>query len=329
MKNILVTGGCGFIGSCFVKQQISQNNFVLNIDKLTYAANQNNLANLNNHPNYKFCKADINETNLILNLLSAHKIDWLVNFAAETHVDNSISNPDIFIRTNINGTHSLLKAALQYFKNLDADKKNNFRFLHVSTDEVFGSLTENAEAFSENSKYQPNSPYSASKAGSDHLVRAWQETYGLPTIITNCSNNFGPHQHQEKLIPTIIKSCLNNLDIPIYGTGTNIRDWIYVADHCHGIELALNKGQAGQTYLFGGNNEIRNIDIAHKICHILDKIKPRIDKISYTTQIKFVEDRLGHDFRYAINNAKSNRDLGFKPSKSFDEALKETIEFYL
>lgn len=329
MKNILVTGGCGFIGSYFIKQQISQNNFVINIDKLTYAANQNNLVTLNNHNNYKFCKADINETNLIINLLSSRKIDWLVNFAAETHVDNSIVNSDVFIKTNINGTHSLLKAALQYYTNCDDDKKNNFRFLHVSTDEVFGSLNDNDETFNANSKYQPNSPYSASKAGSDHLVRAWHETYGLPTIITNCSNNFGPYQHHEKLIPTIIKSCLNNRDIPIYGTGMNIRDWIYVADHCHGIGLALNNGKAGQTYLFGGDNEIRNIDIAHKICYILDEIKPRIDKISYSKQIKFVEDRLGHDFRYAINNNKSYNELGFRPLKSFDEALRETIDYYI
>jgi dTDP-glucose 4,6-dehydratase len=328
-KNILVTGGCGFIGSCFVKKQIAKGNFVLNIDKLTYAGSPANVEAVASNPNYRFTKADINETALIQNLLNYNKIDWVVNFAAESHVDNSISGPGIFVQTNINGTYSMLQASLNYYKNLSAEKKNDFRFLHVSTDEVFGSLQENDEPFNENSRYQPNSPYSASKASSDHLVRAWQETFKLPTIITNCSNNFGPFQHREKLIPTIIRSCLQNKDIPIYGNGKNIRDWIYVGDHCDGIELALVSGKSDETYLFGGEKELRNLEIAHKICEILDEIKPKTDGTSYKSQIKFVQDRAGHDFRYAISNKKSFEELGFKPSKSFDERLRETIEFFI
>jgi dTDP-glucose 4,6-dehydratase len=328
-KNILVTGGCGFIGSCFVKKQIAKGNFVLNIDKLTYAGNPVSVESVASNPNYRFTKADINETALIQNLLNYNKIDWVVNFAAESHVDNSISGPGIFVQTNINGTYSMLQASLNYFKNLAPEKKNDFRFLHVSTDEVFGSLHENDEPFNENSRYQPNSPYSASKASSDHLVRAWQETYKLPTIITNCSNNFGPFQNHEKLIPTIIRSCIQNKDIPIYGNGKNIRDWIYVGDHCDGIEMALTNGKTDQTYLFGGEKELRNLEIAHKICEILDNIKPKADGTSYKSQIKFVQDRAGHDFRYAISNKKSFQELGFKPSKSFEERLRETIEFFI
>ncbi len=328
-KNILVTGGCGFIGSCFVKKQIAKGNFVINIDKLTYAGNPGSVESVASNPNYRFTKADINETALIQNLLNYNKIDWVVNFAAESHVDNSISGPGIFVQTNINGTYSMLQASLNYYKNLSAEKKNDFRFLHVSTDEVFGSLQENDEPFNENSRYQPNSPYSASKASSDHLVRAWQETYKLPTIITNCSNNFGPFQNHEKLIPTIIRSCIQNKDIPIYGNGKNIRDWIYVGDHCDGIELALTSGKTDQTYLFGGEKELRNLEIAHKICEILDSIKPKADGTSYNSQIKFVQDRAGHDFRYAISNKKSFQELGFKPSKSFEERLRETIEFFI
>ena len=328
-KNILVTGGCGFIGSCFVKKQIAKGNVVLNIDKLTYAGNPASVDSVVSNPNYRFTKADINETALIQNLLNYNKIDWVVNFAAESHVDNSISGPGIFVQTNINGTYSMLQASLNYFKNLSAEKKNDFRFLHVSTDEVFGSLQENDEPFNENSRYQPNSPYSASKASSDHLVRAWQETYKLPTIITNCSNNFGPFQNHEKLIPTIIRSCIQNKDIPIYGNGKNIRDWIYVGDHCDGIEMALTNGKTDQTYLFGGEKELRNLEIAYKICEILDSIKPKADGTSYKSQIKFVQDRAGHDFRYAISNKKSFQELGFKPSKSFEERLRETIEFFI
>ena len=326
MKKILVTGGCGFIGSCFVVEQIQQGNVVVNLDKMTYAANPDNVVEMANHKNYHFVKGDICDQALALGLLRQYEIDWLVNFAAESHVDNSIKNSEVFITTNINGTFSLLQAAREYYQELEGgDKKQNFRFLHVSTDEVFGSLQEGDPAFTSKNRYQPNSPYSASKAASDHLVRAWNETYKLPTIITNCSNNFGANQHHEKFIPTIIRSALAEKDIPIYGNGKNIRDWIYVADHCKGIALALEKGEVGETYCFGGEAEIRNIDIAKLICEILDRIHPRADKLSYASQIKFVEDRKGHDFRYAINNAQVKKQLGFEVEKSFKQRLEEVI----
>lgn len=327
MKNILVTGGLGFIGSCFVVKQVKKGNFIVNIDKITYAANKDNVKEVESFKNYKFIKEDICNKEAIYKALKEFKIDQIVNFAAESHVDNSISGAQVFIETNINGTFSMLEAARKYYSELENAKKENFRFLHVSTDEVFGSLSEDEPKFKETNPYKPNSPYSASKAASDHLVRAWNETYKLPTIITNCSNNFGPRQHKEKLIPTIINSCLQGKDIPIYGNGKNIRDWIYVEDHCDGIELALNKGKIGQSYCFGGENEIRNIEIAQLICEIMDEIKPA--KSTYKNQIKFVEDRKGHDYRYAIDNSKVNNDLGFKVSKSFNDRLKETVIWYL
>ena len=326
MKKILVTGGCGFIGSYFIKEQIKNGNFVVNLDNLTYAGNPKNVEEIANSTNYTFIKESINNQSLVQNLLQQYQIDWLVNFAAESHVDNSINGPEIFINTNVCGTYSLLQASVQYCQK---NNKTDFRFLHVSTDEVFGSLSLTDQPFTKCSRYQPNSPYSASKAASDHLVRAWHETFKLPTIITNCSNNFGPFQHQEKLIPTIIRSCLQNKDIPIYGNGSNIRDWIFVADHCYGINLALTKGKIGETYLFGGACEFTNLDIAKQICLILDKLKSRSDNISYQQQIKFVQDRAGHDFRYAINNTDSFNELGFSPSKSFTDRLIETITHYL
>ncbi len=326
MKKILVTGGCGFIGSYFVKKQVESGNFVVNLDSLTYAGNPKNVEAVTNSANYVFVENSINNQSLVQNLLEQYQIDYLINFAAESHVDNSIRSSEIFIQTNINGTYSLLQASLQYHKQ---NNKPDFRFLHVSTDEVFGSLSLTDPQFTKHSRYQPNSPYSASKASSDHLVRAWFETFKLPTIITNCSNNFGPFQHQEKLIPTIIRCCLQNKDIPIYGNGLNIRDWIFVADHCHGIDLALKKGEIGETYLFGGGCEFTNLDIAKQICLILDKLKSRSNNISYQQQIKFVQDRAGHDFRYAINNNDSFNELGFSSSKSFIDRLTETITHYL
>jgi len=329
MKKILVTGGCGFIGSSFVVEQIGQGNIVVNLDKMTYAANKANVAAVAGHKNYNFVKGDIGDQALVFKLLEQFEIDWIVNFAAESHVDNSINSAEVFITTNINGTFSLLQSALKYYQELSGEKKYNFRFLHVSTDEVFGSLKEGDPAFTEENPYKPNSPYSASKAASDHLVRAWNETYKLPTIITNCSNNFGPNQHQEKLIPTIIRSALGGKDIPIYGNGKNIRDWIYVEDHCKGIALALAKGEVGESYCFGGECEIRNIDIAQAICQILDDIRPRQDGFSYKSQIKFVADRKGHDYRYAINNAKVKVNLGFAIQKGFEDRLKETVEFFI
>lgn len=329
MSNFLITGGLGFIGSHFVINQVKNNNFVVNLDKITYAANENNVFKVAKNANYKFIQGDICNQNLISEILEKHEIDFVINFAAESHVDNSINSAQIFIETNINGTFSLLEASRKYYENLSENKKQNFRFIHISTDEVFGSLQENDKPFTEENKYLPNSPYSASKAASDHLVRAWNETYKLPTIITNCSNNFGPHQHQEKLIPTIIKKALKNQDIPIYGNGKNIRDWIFVKDHCDGIELALLKGKIGQTYCLGGESELRNIEIAHKICEILDNLKPKSDNSSYKNQIKFVKDRKGHDYRYAIDNSKAKKELGFEIQGNFEEKLLETVKYFI
>ena len=329
MKNILVTGGCGFIGSCFVLRQIAFGNKVVNLDNLTYAANPQNLSTISSNPQYHFVKGDICDQNLVRNILKKFDIDLIVNFAAESHVDNSISNPSAFIKTNIEGTFSLLNAALNYWKNLGEKKKIDFKFIHISTDEVYGSLSLDDPRFTENNKYQPNSPYSASKAASDHLVRAWFETYNLPSIITNCSNNFGARQHKEKFIPTVINSCLAGKNIPIYGNGKNIRDWIYVEDHCLGIELAIQSGKLGESYCFGGDAERQNIDIAGQICAILDQIKPKSDGSSYQNQIEFVEDRKGHDFRYAIDSSKAKRELGFVIKRSFEEKLQNTIIWYL
>ncbi len=329
MKNFLITGGCGFIGSHFVKALIKNGHFVVNLDKMTYAADFKNVAEIENNKNYRFIKGDICSQDLVYSILQDFSIDAIINFAAESHVDNSIKFADVFIKTNIEGVFSMLQASLQYYKKLSDKKKDNFRFVHISTDEVFGSLNEADKPFDEASSYRPNSPYSASKAASDHLVRAWHETYKLPTIITNCSNNFGENQHQEKLIPTVIRSALQDKKIPIYGNGKNIRDWIYVGDHCFGIELALSKGKIGESYCFGGECEVRNIDIANKICEILDELKPRKDGTSYKKQIEFVEDRKGHDYRYAISNSKAKKNLGFKVSKSFEDRLTQTVKFYI
>lgn len=329
MKNFLVTGGLGFIGSHFVINQIKKGNLVVNVDKVTYAANKDNVKEVSDNKNYHFVKADINSTDLIEGLLSDFQIDYVVNFAAESHVDNSIKSAGEFIKTNINGTFSMLEATNKYFQTLNGDKKQDFRFLHVSTDEVFGSLKDDEPAFTEDSKYLPNSPYSASKAASDHLVRAWNETHKLPAIITNCSNNYGLNQHEEKLIPKIITNAVAGKDLPIYGDGKNIRDWIYVEDHCHGIELALTKGRIGETYCLGGECEMRNTEIVDLICEILDELKPKSDKSSYKAQIKFVQDRQGHDYRYAISNEKSKKELGFEVSKSFKDNLEKVIKNYL
>jgi dTDP-glucose 4,6-dehydratase len=328
MKNFLITGGAGFIGSHFAIKVAELGHRAVVLDKLTYAANLNNLSSIHDKKNFQLIEGDIADKTLVSKILESEKIDYVVNFAAESHVDNSIANPDDFIHTNIVGTYNLLNCALRYWQNLLPEKKAQFRFLHVSTDEVYGSLELNDPKFTEENPYRPNSPYSASKAASDHLVRAWFETYGLPCIITNCSNNFGPHQHGEKLIPKIISSALSGKEIPIYGNGKNIRDWIFVKDHVDGLYLALLSGRAGQTYCFGGNCEKENIALAEEICTILDELKPRSDKISYRKQIAFVTDRLGHDKRYAINNAKVERELRFKPSKSFSERLLETVIWF-
>ncbi|MBU6338795.1 MAG: dTDP-glucose 4,6-dehydratase [Rickettsiales bacterium] len=329
MKNILITGGAGFIGSCFAIKMIEKGHKAIVIDKLTYAGNLENLSEISNHKNFKFIKGDIGDKDLVTKLLSENEIDFLVNFAAESHVDNSISSPEVFIETNIRGTFNLLSCSLKYWQNLADKKKDEFRFLHVSTDEVFGSLDLNDPRFTEENPYKPNSPYSASKAASDHLVRAWFETYKLPCVTTNCSNNYGPRQNGEKLIPTIIRNALNDKAIPIYGNGKNIRDWIFVEDHSDGVYLALTKGRLGESYCFGGNCEKENIDLVQIICKILDVIKPKKDGKSYKEQITFVTDRLGHDKRYAIDDNKARKELGFVTAKSFEERIKETINWYL
>ncbi len=328
-KNYLITGGAGFIGSHFAIKVCKLGHRAVVLDKLSYAADLNNLSEIEKSDLFKFYKGDICDFETVSNILSKEKIDVIVNFAAESHVDNSIKSPFAFIQTNIVGTYNMLDCALKYYGNLAEEKKKNFRFLHVSTDEVFGSLELNDPKFREENPYRPNSPYSASKASSDHLVRAWFETYGLPVITTNCSNNFGPHQHQEKLIPTVIRSALAGKEIPIYGNGRNIRDWIFVKDHADGILMAIEQGRLGESYCFGGNCEKENIDIAKKICEILDNLRPREDGKSYKTQISFVQDRLGHDKRYAIDNAKVEKEFDFKPSKTFEERLRETVEWYL
>lgn len=327
-KNYLITGAAGFIGSHFAIKVCGLGHRAIILDSLTYASDMKNLNEIQSSPLFKFIEGDICDFELVTKILAEEKIDFVVNFAAESHVDNSIKAPETFIKTNIVGTFNLLNAALNYWQNLSEEKRSQFRFLHVSTDEVFGSLEKNDPKFNEENPYRPNSPYSASKAASDHLVRAWFETYKLPTIITNCSNNFGPHQHQEKLIPTIISSALNGKIIPIYGTGENIRDWIFVKDHADGIYLALNEGKAGQTYCFGGDAEKTNLEIVHKICQILDGLKPKTDGTSYAAQIKFVADRLGHDKRYAVSNDKVARELGYKISKDFEERLQETVRWF-
>jgi len=329
MSHFLITGGAGFIGSHFVQKVCALGHKAIVLDKLTYAANTDNLKSVAENTNFKLIQGDICDAGLVTKILNDEKIDFLINFAAESHVDNSIKAPENFIQTNIVGTYNLLSCALVYFNNLSEERKSQFRFLHVSTDEVYGSLSLSDPKFCEENSYKPNSPYSASKAASDHLVRAWFETYKLPTITTNCSNNFGPHQHHEKFIPTVISSAISNKIIPIYGTGKNIRDWIFVKDHVDGIALALQQGLVGETYCFGGNCEKENIGLAEEICAILDQIKPRADGASYKKQIAFVTDRLGHDQRYAISNSKVEKAFGFKPSKDFADRLKETVLWYL
>ena len=327
-KNYLITGAAGFIGSHFAEKVCKIGHRAIVLDALTYASNMENLSAIKDSPLFKFVKGNICDANLVSKILEEEKIDFVVNFAAESHVDNSIKAPETFIQTNIVGTFNLLNCSLKYWKTLADEKKLAFRFLHVSTDEVYGSLTKEDPKFNEENPYRPNSPYSASKASSDHLVRAWFETYGLPAIITNCSNNFGPHQHQEKLIPTIISSALTGKNIPIYGAGDKIRDWIFVKDHADGLHLALNEGKAGQTYCFGGDAERTNLQIVHKICEILDELKPKSDGQSYAEQIAFVEDRLGHDKRYAIDNGKVERELNYKVSKNFEDRLRETVIWF-
>lgn len=328
-NSIIITGAAGFIGSSFVDLAIQNFDKVIVLDALTYAGHKDNLAHHSDNPKFHFAHADIRDTQNTLSLLKEYKVQALVNFAAESHVDNSITGPNTFIETNVIGSFALLEASRKYIQELKTDEKTNFRFLHVSTDEVYGSLTDNGK-FTENSPYAPNSPYSASKAASDHLVRAWNHTYGLYTITTNCSNNYGPRQYPEKLIPRMIQCALSNEALPVYGQGHNVRDWIHVEDHCRGIMLALKNGKSGETYCFGGNSERNNLQVVNSICSILDELAPRKDNKPHSSHIQFVTDRLGHDWRYAIDDSKAQKELGFKHSyQSFELGLKATVQWYL
>ena len=326
MKNILVTGGWGFIGSNFIHHLINKNDLshIVNLDKLTYAGNISNLSQVSNS-RHTLIEGDICDSDLVKSLFDKYEFESVIHFAAESHVDRSIDGPYNFIHTNIVGTLNLLEHSRSYFSKT---KNEDFRFLHVSTDEVYGSLDDGGK-FLESTPYDPSSPYSASKAGSDHLVRAWNRTYELPTLITNCSNNYGPFQFPEKLIPLIIINCLNDKPLPVYGDGTNVRDWLFVKDHCNAISSVLNNGKIGQTYNIGGNNEIKNIDVVKTICSILDEVLPREDSRSYSELINFVKDRPGHDFRYAISAEKIKMELDWVPNESFDTGLRETIHWYL
>lgn len=327
---ILVTGGAGFIGSNFVLNWLStQNEGLINLDSLSYAADLNNLESISENKEYFFIKGSIEDQNLIEQILEKYNPRAVINFAAETHVDRSIEDPEIFIKTNILGTFHLLNASLKFWKKISLDNQKKFKFLHISTDEVFGSLSLEDEKSNELSPYKPNSPYSASKAASDHLVRAWGETYKLPVITTNCTNNYGPHQFPEKLIPLLIHNCLNNKKLPIYGKGENVRDWLYVEDHCEAIKEVLVKGSIGETYNIGGNNEKTNIEIVETLCSTLDEIKPRKNNSSYKELITFVEDRPGHDFRYSLDISKIKKELNWQPQETFESGIRKTILWYL
>jgi len=329
-KTILVTGGAGFIGSNFVLAWLKQGlGTVVNLDKLTYAGNLDNLTSAGHDAHHIFVHGDIGDRHLLDNLLAEHKPYAVVNFAAESHVDRSIHGPEDFIQTNVVGTFHLLEAVRGYWSALDTEDKKNFRFLHVSTDEVYGSLGKNDPAFTETTPYAPNSPYSASKAASDHLVRAYHHTYGLPTLTTNCSNNYGPHHFPEKLIPLVIHNALTGKPLPIYGNGQQIRDWLYVEDHCAAIRRVLEAGRVGEVYNVGGWNEKPNIEVVRTLCRMLDKKKPRADGHSYAEQITFVEDRLGHDQRYAIDASKISNELGWKPLETFDTGIEKTLDWFL
>lgn len=326
-RTILVTGGAGFIGSNFVLQRIAAGDRVINLDKLTYAGNLGNLTQVKDHPSYSFVQGGIEDSALVLSVLQSHRPDTLVNFAAESHVDRSIASPEEFIFTNVVGTFRLLHETLSYYHTLPPEAQARFRFLHVSTDEVYGSLGKTDPAFVETNAYEPNSPYSASKASSDHLVRAYQHTYGLPTLTTNCSNNYGPFQFPEKLIPLVILNALNDKPLPIYGDGRNVRDWLYVGDHCAAIALVLEKGRVGETYNIGGDSEKANIDVVSTICSIMDEVHPK--GAPHNRLITYVKDRPGHDRRYAVDASKIKRELGWGPTETFSTGIRRTVEWYL
>lgn len=336
-QTVLVTGGCGFIGTNFVRLLLDSRQYrVINLDALTYAANPLSLADLDGNPDYEFVRGSITDRPLVDSLFEKYQPAGVFHMAAETHVDRSIVSADNFVQTNVVGTYYLLEAARAHWSGLPSDAKNSFRFLHVSTDEVFGSLGEEGY-FSEETLYAPNSPYSASKAASDHFVRAYHHTYGLPTLITNCSNNYGPYQFPEKVIPLMILNALSGSPLPVYGAGKNVRDWIYVEDHCKAVRLVFEQGQPGETYVVGAGNERRNIDLVNQICDLLDEVAPpsevhQLQKQglkSYSELIHFVQDRPGHDHRYAIDSAKIRRQLGWQPEVNFETGLRRTIEWYL
>ncbi len=328
-KRILVTGGAGFIGSALVRHLIADSEHnVLNVDALTYAGNLSSLAPISGSNRYRFEQADICDTARMAALLEEFQPEIVTHLAAESHVDRSIDGPAAFIETNLVGTFSVLRAVLDYWRTLDGDGQAAFRFHHISTDEVFGALGDEG-FFTETTAYDPRSPYSASKAGSDHLVRAWHHTYGLPVLLTNCSNNYGPYHFPEKLIPLMIIKCLAGEALPVYGTGTNVRDWLYVDDHVRALRAVFEGGKVGESYMVGGRSERTNIAIVHIICDTLDRIRPRADGASYRTQITYVADRPGHDFRYAIDASKLERDLGWIPQESFETGIEKTIRWYL
>ncbi len=328
--NILVTGGAGFIGSAVCRHLVgSPTTTVINLDKLTYSGNLASLREIENHPNYKFLQADICDDVSVLQALRSNEIDVIMHLAAESHVDRSIDGPNAFIETNIVGTYRLLNAALAYWRELPEPRKSAFRFHHVSTDEVFGDLQFDSGIFTEETPYQPSSPYSASKAASDHLVRAWHETYNLPVVLTHCSNNYGPFHFPEKLIPLVILNALNGKPLPVYGTGANVRDWLYVEDHARALALVARAGEIGESYNIGGRSERSNLNVVQTICAILDRKQPRKNAQPYGNLITFVKDRPGHDRRYAIDASKIERDLGWKPQETFETGLEKTVEWYL
>ena len=332
MRTILITGGAGFIGANFIPWFLKKYSKikVINVDKLTYAANPLHLKEVENHPRYTFVQGDITDRELVTALFETHALQGVIHFAAESHVDNSIAAPEAFIKTNIEGTFTLLQAARKYWMKSPGEPRKGFeqaRFHHISTDEVYGTLGEKG-LFTEQATYAPNSPYSASKAASDLLVRSYFHTYGLNAVTTNCSNNYGPKQHDEKLIPTVIRKALHEAPIPIYGDGKNIRDWLYVTDHCEAIDLVFHQGEPGETYLIGASNERKNIEIAMLICAVLDTIKPRKEG-SYNELITLVKDRPGHDFRYAIDPSKVKKSLGWKAKESFEDGIAKTVQWYL
>ena len=329
MQTILVTGGAGFIGSAVVRRLVRQGRTVINLDKLTYAGNPASLKLIENAPNHVLVEGDIADSELVLRLLREHAVEGIMHLAAESHVDRSIDGPGAFVETNVVGTFRLLSAALEYWRGLDGAAKEAFRFHHISTDEVFGDLPFDDSQFTEATPYAPSSPYSASKAASDHFVRAWHETYGLPVVLSNCSNNYGPYHFPEKLIPLMILNALEGKALPVYGDGKNIRDWLYVRDHCEAIRQVLARGRLGETYNVGGKNEIRNIDVVTTICRKLDALRPRPGGARYEELITYVADRPGHDRRYAIDPSKIEREVGWKPAETFESGIDKTVLWYL